>query len=121
LISSTNDNIFGGFTPIAWNSRNDYVADSSLQSFVFTIKNPHNLPARIFRQKDERYAIYDNSSLGPTFGNCALYVCDKCQNANSSSSNLDNHYDNDTGIQGNQVLTGAQNFTVKEIEVFDLI
>jgi hypothetical protein len=121
LISSTNDNIFGGFTPIAWNSRNSCVADSSLQTFLFTLKNPHNLPPRIFHQKEERYAIYDGSSYGPTFGGTALCVCDKCQSSNSSYSTLGNYSDNDTGIQGNQVLTGAQNFTVKEIEVFELI
>jgi hypothetical protein len=30
-------------------------------------------------------------------------------------------YINDTGIAGDQVLTGARNFTVDEIEVFEVI
>jgi hypothetical protein len=42
LIASTNDCIFGGYTPLTWSSRNAYVSDPSLRSFVFTIKNPHN-------------------------------------------------------------------------------
>jgi hypothetical protein len=34
---------------------------------------------------------------------------------------LGTSYANDTGIDGKQVLTGAYNFTVKEIEVFEVI
>jgi hypothetical protein len=123
LISSTNDCIFGGYTPVAWTSRGGYAADPSLSSFLFTLKNPHNLPARIFKQKQAENAIDDHGSYGPRFGtgNADLYVCDKCQTSTSSYSILGSVYVNDTGIAGNQVLTGAQNFTVAEIEVFEVI
>jgi hypothetical protein len=33
---------------------------------------------------------------------------------------LGNTYTNDTGKSGNEVLTGAEDFTVKEIEVFEV-
>jgi hypothetical protein len=121
LIMSTDGWIFGGYTPVAWNSTNGYLPDPTRQSFVFTINNPHNLPARVFIQKGEDKAIYDHANYGPTFGGGHdLYVCDNCRNANNSCSNLGKVYDNDTQIAGNQVLTGAPYFTVQEIEVFEL-
>jgi hypothetical protein len=106
---------------LAWGSRNSYVPDPSQKSFIFTLKNPHNLGARLFKQKQADNAIYDHSSYGPTFGNgFDLYVCDQCQSSNNNCSNFGTGYVNDTGIDGRQVLAGAYNFTVEEIEVFQV-
>jgi hypothetical protein len=38
LILSTNDCIFGRYTPVAWTSRGDPAADPSVKGFLFTIK-----------------------------------------------------------------------------------
>jgi hypothetical protein len=52
VILDMKGNIFGGFTPLKWESRvfkgygSDFKADDSLKSFVFTLKNPHNFLAR---------------------------------------------------------------------------
>jgi hypothetical protein len=64
LILNTKGNIFGGFTPVEWESRkwnkkresegNSWKADPSLKSFLFTLKNPHNIPARRFALKAEK-------------------------------------------------------------------
>jgi hypothetical protein len=124
LISTKNNCIFGGYSPLAWQSRNHNTssADSSLTSFVFTIKNPHNMPARIFKQKQVANAINDYSSSGPAYGNPVdFYVADQCHASTSSYSNLGQVYVNDTGIPGDQVLTGSHYFTVEEIEVFEVI
>jgi hypothetical protein len=122
LILSKNGCIFGGYTPLTWSSRNAWVPDPSQKSFIFTLKNPHNVAARIFKQKQADNAIYDYGSYGPTFGNGHdLYVCDQCQNSASSYSNLGSIYVNDTGIDAQQVLTGSYNFTVEEIEVFEVV
>jgi hypothetical protein len=50
LILDTGGNIFGGFTPLQWESppEDSWKCDDSLKSFVFTLKNPHNIPARKF-------------------------------------------------------------------------
>jgi hypothetical protein len=122
LISSTGGWIFGGYTPLAWSSRGSYVADPSLTSFLFTIKNPHDLEAQIFKQKQEGQAIYDNGSCGPGFG-CGtdIAIWDRCHSSDGSWSNLGGTYTNDTGIAGKQVFTGSYNFTVEEIEVFQVI
>jgi hypothetical protein len=122
FIISKNDSIFGGYTPLAWSSSGGWASDASLQSFVFTIKNPHNLPAQIFKQKKEEYAIYDVSTHGPTFGsNHDFRVFDPFESATRNYSDLGNTYTNDTGIGANKVLTGESSFGIKEIEVFEVI
>jgi hypothetical protein len=121
VISSTNDSIFGGYTPLTWSSRNASVPDPNQKTLIFTIKNPYNLPARIFKLKHVQYTSNDAVSYGPAFGGNAVYVCDKCQTCNSSYSSENSPYLNDTGIVGNQVLIGAFTVTVKEFEVFEVI
>jgi hypothetical protein len=126
LILSTNDYIFGGYTPLPWRSRDNWVGDPSLMSFIFTIKNPHNLPAQIFKQQRESNAIYDDSSYGPVFGgysgySCDLQLSDECGSSNKSSSNIGTTFANNTGRPGTEVLTGEEHFTVEELEVFEVI
>jgi hypothetical protein len=122
LILSTNKCIFGGYTPLAWNSTGGYVSDPSLTSFLFTIKNPHNLPEQIFKQKQEGYAIHNGSAYGPTFGaRHDFCVCEPFQTATSNYSNLGYTYINDTGIAAKEVLTGEYHFAVEEMEVFEVV
>jgi hypothetical protein len=119
---SKNNCIFGGYTPIAWTSRGTFASDPSLQSFLFTIKNPHNLPARIFKQNRAENAIADNGGCGPSFGSAwDLYVCDQCHGSNGSHTDLSTVYTNDTGIPSRQVFTGDYNFTAEELEVFEVV
>jgi hypothetical protein len=51
VILETEGNIFGDFTPVKWESpRNGkFKADDSLKSFLFTLKNPPNIPAMSLR------------------------------------------------------------------------
>jgi hypothetical protein len=122
LILSTNNCIFGGYAAVAWNSRAAYVPDPTLKSFLFTIKNPHNLAPRIFKQQSQAYTIYPNGAYGPTFGHGHdLHVCDECHSSTGSYARLGYAYANDSGISEYLVFTGAQNFTVEEIEVFEVI
>jgi hypothetical protein len=95
--------------------------DSSLKSFLFTIKNPHNLATRIFAQKRQERAIFGSSSYGPVFGaGSDLQIRGDFYGSNSNYSKLGNTYANDTEIAGTTVLTGSQHFRVKEIEVFEV-
>jgi hypothetical protein len=48
VILDTKGNIFGGFTPMRWNSTSGCLTDPGAKSFIFTLKNPHNFPARRF-------------------------------------------------------------------------
>jgi hypothetical protein len=122
VILDTDGNIFGGFTPVEWESSNPRKdkADPSLKSFLFTLKNPHNVPARRFALKAEKKdrAIWCDSRCGPVFWD--IWVSDNC-NANTSSwTELGRCYTNDTGLDGKTFFTGSQSFRVKEIEVFEM-
>jgi hypothetical protein len=122
LISSTNDCIFGGYAAVGWNSRAAHVPDPTLKSFLFTIKNPHNLAPRIFKQQNQAYTIYPNGAYGPTFGHGHdLHVCDECHSSTGSYARPGYAYADDSGISEFLVFTGTQNFTVEEIEVFEVI
>jgi hypothetical protein len=122
VILDTKGNIFGGFTPVKWESLtcNYYKADDSQKSFLFTLKNPHNIPARRFAVKAEEKhrAIYCNSERGPYFGDIA--VSDDCNGNTGSFTYLGHAYTNDTGLDEWVVFTGSQYFRVKEIEVFEI-
>jgi hypothetical protein len=132
MILDTKGNIFGGFTPVKWESRvwnrktgnddNCFKPDDSLKSFVFTLKNPHNISARRFGLKSEmkHQAILCDSDRGPIFGYYPsnIYVCDNCSTNTFSSTFLGRTYTNDTGLNNDIVFTGSSNFRVKEIEVF---
>jgi hypothetical protein len=121
VILDTDGNIFGGFTPVEWDSRSYGKADPSWASFLFTLKNPHNVPAREFALKLEKkdHAIFCAFTWGPRF--CDIAVGDNC-NANTDNYNFKfgRSYTNDTGLDGKTFFTGSEYFLVKEIEVFEI-
>jgi hypothetical protein len=131
VILDTEGNIFGGFTPVEWESRvwdgkyreesNCWKADDSRKGFVFTLKNPHSIPARRLALKAEKKqrAICCNSRCGPVFGR-DVAVSDNCNANTDSRTCLGITYTNDTGRDGSVVFTGSENFQVKEIEVFEI-
>jgi hypothetical protein len=124
VTAASNDDVggfvFGGFTTVEWDSTSDDKSDDSLKSFLFTLKNPHNVPARKFALKAEekQWAIRCEPASGPCFGD--MDVSDNCNANPFSFTNLCDHYTNDTGLDGKTVFTGSQYFKVKEIEVFEI-
>jgi hypothetical protein len=113
-----------GFTPVEWESGNEREkADYSLKSFLFTLKNPHNLSERKFTLKaeDKHRAICCDSKQGPRFGYGSDIRVDGNSTANTMGyTDLDHSYTNDTGLSGEMVLTGSGYFQVKEVEVFEI-
>jgi hypothetical protein len=124
VILSDNGSIFGGYTPVAWHSSSAYSIDNTLKSFLFTLKNQHNIGARIFPLNEDRkaYAIYGHGSYGASFGSGHnLCVYNQCNiNSSSYTTGFGQTYMNDTGLPGDTVFTGGSNFRVREIEVFEL-
>jgi hypothetical protein len=123
LILHTEGNIFGGFTPVAWEScewNNRFKADPSLKSFLFTLKNPHNCPPRKFwlRADMKDKAIGCLAAWGPHF--CDIRISDNCRSGTSQTWSFGSTYTNDTGLDGRTFFTRSQEFTVKEIEVFQI-
>jgi hypothetical protein len=103
---------------VEWDSKTGDKGDPSLKSFLFTLKNPHNVPARRFALKAENRAICCHSDCGPHFWDIRVF---DNRNANTASNSLlGRSYTNDTGLNGNTFFTGSTHFQVKEIEVFEI-
>jgi hypothetical protein len=132
VIFDINGNIFGGFTPVEWESRvwngkwadenNRFKADESRKSFLFTLKNPHNITPRRFELKaqDKDWAIQCDSREGPRFGSVDIAVSNDCNANIRNTVCLESSYTNGTGLDGETVFTGSKNFQVREIEVFEI-
>jgi hypothetical protein len=126
LILDTQGNVFGGFTPVKWESRtsNYWKGDDSLRSFLFTLRNPHGIPPRKLALKNE----YQERALRCDSRDCARFgwdilVCDNCNTNRESFTAIgtnwnDSDYANDVDVR--DLFTGAFKFTVKEIEVFEI-
>jgi hypothetical protein len=130
VILDTNGNIFGGFTSVQWQSRvwngrignenNGWKVDPTLNSFLFTLKNPHPIPTQRFALK----AIIRNYAIDSTFhwgtALTGIGVHDNC-NANANSwIDIGNCHTNNTELNEKTVFTGSLLFQVKEIEVFEI-
>jgi uncharacterized coiled-coil protein SlyX len=121
IIEAIGGFIFGGFTPIAWDSGGGYRADPGLRSFLFTLKNPWGVVARKFSLSDSQYAIFCCASYGPTFGGGhALHVANNSDGNTGSYTSLGYAYVNDTGREGDKFFTGARHFRAREVEVFQI-
>jgi hypothetical protein len=75
IVCDEGGNVFGGFTPIAWESvGNDggplRRVDANLKSFVFTVKNPHQTGPMRFPLRPGRQgrAVFCSRWCGPCFG-----------------------------------------------------
>jgi hypothetical protein len=114
--------IFGGFTPIAWDSNSGDKADNTGKSFVFSLKNPRNTEPKIFPLSNASKAIHCSSSCGPIFGShYDIRVWNDCDQTTQNYTNLGGSYTNDTGIADVQVFTCEYHFQVREIEVFAVL
>jgi hypothetical protein len=123
LIETTKGYIFGGFTPVAWESPTSamYKPDSTQRSFLFTVKNPRGTKGRKFPLTNSAKAICCDSYDGPVFGNGHdLLIYEGCNNSTVNFTSLGGAYENDTGLDGKTVFTGEFNFSVKEIEVYSI-
>jgi hypothetical protein len=121
VILDTNGNIFGGFTPVEWDSSGTFKGDDSLKSFLFTLKNPHNIPPRKFALNPEtkETAIICDAEQGPHFVD--IGIGDNANTGKESAILLGTAYDNGTEVAGERVLAGSEKFEVKEIEVFEVL
>jgi hypothetical protein len=122
IVMDTKGNIFGGFTPVTWDSNRFTKTDNSLRSFLFTLKNPHGVLARKFPLKAEEKhgAICCYSHYGPSF-NGGLHILDRCNaNNNSYTTYFGDQYVSVTGRRQGDFFTGENHFTAKEIEVFEI-
>ncbi|CAF1288674.1 unnamed protein product [Rotaria sp. Silwood1] len=120
IIQSNKNYIFGGYTSIPWKSDGSYKSDST--AFLFTLTNPHNIPPTKYLIDSAHVgnAVYHNSDYGPTFGSGHdIYVANGSNGNNQSHTKFPSGYLDTTG-KGNNTFTGEKQFTVSDIEVFQL-
>jgi hypothetical protein len=121
ILQSTKGCIFGGYTPLAWQSSGGYQRDSSLQTFLFSLKNPRDSIGRRFDMKsDGSNAIYcypDRLAFGYAHD---LVVYNNANTEKNSTTDIGSTFDNYTGIDGKLLMDGESNFTVQEIEVLEM-
>jgi hypothetical protein len=115
-------NNFGGFTPMQWES--GFICpkgDGSLRSFIFMLKNPHNIGARRFALKAEKkdQAIYCDFDWVPCFGR-DISASDGNNTDASSQIFLGKKYTNNAELGGGTVVTGSLQVHLNEIEVFEI-
>jgi hypothetical protein len=124
LVQTESGHLFGGYTPITWTSRGNYVFDN--RTFIFTLVNAeHAAPMMIPNSGPlhaNQHSIYDHANYGPSFGGGHdIYISNNCNADNSSYTNLGHSFSvtgktyNSTDIK--QFLCGSYQFKVKEIEV----
>jgi hypothetical protein len=131
IIQDTKGNIFGGYTPVKWSSpkSDEFQADATGSSFLFTVKNPHNVDPTKFPLKPEQkeFAIFCAANLGPAFGNgFDLSVSDNANTRTASFTHMFGWtYENTTGVGGKSpastFFTGSGHYAVKEVEVFEVL
>ena len=114
IIKSKNNNIFGGFTPLNWNSNNIRFKDETNSTFLFSL----NLMKKLDIINIKKYAIFCYSNNGPYFGASDLRLDQNMKKgqtfANTSCSYLSN----------NNLITGGHGdnefFEVEDLEVFEV-
>ncbi|EXX59847.1 uncharacterized protein OCT59_027234 [Rhizophagus irregularis] len=110
IIKVNNSNeILGGYNPIAWKSNDYEFFGATKDSFIFSFKNSVDVESYILsRVKSEKYATYNHSDLGPSFGVRDLDLYGYTGHCNGTD------YEK-------QIRESTDKFTVEEYEVFQLI
>jgi hypothetical protein len=103
IMKSRGGYLFGGCSKVAFHSRNEYSYDSN--AFLYTLVNPHSIPATMFSVQMPQYAIYGNNNYGPTYGGGHdIYFPSNVQNGGYTNF----HSYKDTTGKGNLLFVGAQ-------------
>ncbi|GES99136.1 carbohydrate-binding module family 13 protein [Rhizophagus clarus] len=101
-----NNEILGGYNPVAWESSDDGIYKSTKDSFIFSFKNSNNIDGHILsRVEVENSAIYNYCYCGPSFGDFYFFG--------------DHGFCNDCYYEKN-IRESSDDFSVQEYEVFQI-
>jgi len=111
--------IMGGYTSLNWGGSRGYQTDH--KAFLYNLVGNRGKPVKLISSGDT-YGISDNNGSGPCWGsgnNLHLY---SQMNSNSNYANTGTSFrPEDASVNYSQdLLAGAYNFTVEDIEVFKL-
>ena len=95
------------------------------KAFIFSLRNSRGLNPFKSMVKQPQYAIYKQSSYGPTFGySYQLYIADNANVGTPSHTKFDRYssgsYSSFPGSswRRSNILAGSQNFQIADWEVF---
>ncbi|XP_044181238.1 protein jagged-1-like [Acropora millepora] len=115
IVKDTNNNIFGGYTSVSWESSRRCKNDS--KAFLFSLKNPTNDPRKLPQIDNwNSCAVILRPRLGPSFG--GLRIRDHANRNRSCFEYLGYTYTVPSGKPGDPFLTGDTWFTASEVETF---
>eukprot|EP00026_Physarum_polycephalum_P005143 Phypoly_transcript_05172.p1 GENE.Phypoly_transcript_05172~~Phypoly_transcript_05172.p1 ORF type:complete len:365 (+),score=43.73 Phypoly_transcript_05172:909-2003(+) len=109
--------IFGGYASMSWNSFGGYFGDS--RCFLFTLTNPASIPPTKYVRNGNNRSLFGGVDFGPTFGAGDLCLKNDTDTTIHAYSNFPAKYI-DTTNHGQKTFAGAQNFTISEVEVFEV-
>ena len=116
IIKTTNNKIFGGFTPLNFESYGGIKYDKDDQTFIFSL----NLMKKYKMINKEKDAIYCEEKYGPYFGGKDFYIESNMKKGMTYSNKLTNFIE-----KNNLELTGGrgekESFNVEDFEVFEVI
>jgi hypothetical protein len=106
---------------VKWENNCGNKVDDSLRTFLFALRNPRGIPSRTFTLKagKQQSAVYCTSTCCAAFGDIFVHN-DYNKNSHIRTGNWRSNSAsaNDTACEG--FLRGAEWFTVKEIEAFEI-
>ncbi|GBB84970.1 hypothetical protein RclHR1_11560003 [Rhizophagus clarus] len=111
------EEILGGYNPTTWKS--GYRFSTTRDSFIFSFKNNDNIENFILsRVKDEEYAILNNPTCGPSFGNGDL-ILSEVEKSSSSFSYCESYCE--ISSYEKPIREIESEFAVEEYEIFQII
>ena len=116
LVKTTENKIFGGFTPLNWKSEKKGFIDNDNFTFIFSL----DLKKKFHLLDKEKVAIYCKEDNGPCFGDGDFCLYENMKNgvtfANNSCSFL---HDNNLELVGEK--GESVKFQTEELEIYKLI
>jgi len=125
LFKNEKGNIYGGYSPISWNTNDEW--ESVPEAFIFTLTNIYNIEPTKFNRTNDEYGIYFDSDLGAWFGDNSNigFVSDYSKENNCYSYFGVNEGYQDSLGKGKSIFTGNLDnnniyYKINEIEGFKL-
>ena len=116
IIQTTKGNKFGGYTEKTWENHSNGIWIKDDKSFVFSIDY-----MKIYNHVNGTHAIYRSNNNGPTFDSCIYLRKDFSKNENETSGKNSANYHYSGFNRDYELNDGEVDFSVAEIEVFQII
>lgn len=119
MIKTSNGNVFGGFTELAWDSTGLCYKDE--RAFIFSLVNRDNNALKCMFDPTYSKSICCDAAYGPVFGS-GIQISSRANVKQTSFGQTGTQYKHadypSETAQAKTILAGCHYFQVSEIEVF---